>query len=350
MPVSVFPERMDKLDPEDVNASLRIIESYIHYICERTEFALTNTFRTTTGLGSSAEAVSLVLEEAVNDIASLEGEIGTVQSDLNGKVDKAEGMGLSHNDYTNEDKGILASLLTAETFGPSSRISFDAAGGGLPLKSCIVGIQPVQSGSGTPSTSNVREISGWTGAQIFVSPTTSGDDGKTIAVDWTTEAGTVYSGTLDVVTGVLTVTHWSVTVSTAKSTSFGRASSGTLPYLNVYFLDDRQSVSNGTVLCNLYPQSTSAKNGFFRNFGNAVTVYDTRFTSKSNAVETLTSEGFMAVYPLAVPIMVHLTPQAVTVLAGMNYIWADAGDVTVEYGAFLGALHAEIEALQEGGN
>lgn len=113
MPVSVFPERMDKLDPEDVNASLRIIESYIHYICERTEFALTNTFRTTTGLGSSAEAVSLVLEEAVNDIASLEGEIGTVQSDLKGKVDKEEGMGLSHNDYTDSEKASLASLSDA---------------------------------------------------------------------------------------------------------------------------------------------------------------------------------------------------------------------------------------------
>lgn len=113
MPVSVFPERMDKLDPEDVNASLRIIESYIHYICERTEFALTNTFRTTTGLGSSAEAVSLVLEEAVNDIASLEGEMGTVQSDLNSKVDKAEGMGLSHNDYTDSEKASLASLSDA---------------------------------------------------------------------------------------------------------------------------------------------------------------------------------------------------------------------------------------------
>lgn len=113
MPVSVFPERMDKLDPEDVNASLRTIESYIHYICERTEFALTNTFRTTTGLGSSAEAVSLVLEKAVNDIASLEGEMGTVQSDLNGKVDKAEGMGLSHNDYTDSEKASLASLSDA---------------------------------------------------------------------------------------------------------------------------------------------------------------------------------------------------------------------------------------------
>lgn len=113
MPVSVFPERMDKLDPEDVNASLRTIESYIHYICERTEFALTNTFRTTTGLGSSAEDVSLVLKEAVNDIASLEGEMGTVQSDLNGKVDKAEGMGLSHNDYTDSEKASLASLSDA---------------------------------------------------------------------------------------------------------------------------------------------------------------------------------------------------------------------------------------------
>ena len=37
---------------------------------------------------------------------------------------------------------------------------------GMPLKECVVGIEPVQSGSGDPSPDNVRPISGWTGANV----------------------------------------------------------------------------------------------------------------------------------------------------------------------------------------
>lgn len=55
----------------------------------------------------------------------------------------------------------------------------------MPLKSLIVDIIPVQSGSGDPTPDNIRSISGRT--------------------------GTVYGGTLDVTTGLLTVTHKVVT-------------------------------------------------------------------------------------------------------------------------------------------
>lgn len=35
-----------------------------------------------------------------------------------------------------------------------------------PLRSCVVGIEPVQSGSGDPSPTNVRPITGWTGVNV----------------------------------------------------------------------------------------------------------------------------------------------------------------------------------------
>lgn len=82
MALSVFPERMDKIDPEDVEASLRTLESYIHYMTERTEFALTNTFRTTNGLGSSAQAVALVLQETVDNLSALRGQVGSLSGDI----------------------------------------------------------------------------------------------------------------------------------------------------------------------------------------------------------------------------------------------------------------------------
>ncbi len=82
MAVSVYPERMDQIDPEDVESSLRTIESYIHYMTERTEFALTNTFRTTNGLGSSAQAVALVLQETVDNLSALNGQVGSLSGDI----------------------------------------------------------------------------------------------------------------------------------------------------------------------------------------------------------------------------------------------------------------------------
>lgn len=45
------------------------------------------------------------------------------------------------------------------------------------------------------------------------------------------------------------------------------------------------------------------------------------------------------------PITYQLTPELVAALAGQNNFWADCGDVTVEYGAFLQALQQEIGAL-----
>ena len=44
--------------------------------------------------------------------------------------------------------------------------SFTDGADNLPLKSLVIGIEPKQSGSGDPSPTNVRPISGWTGAEV----------------------------------------------------------------------------------------------------------------------------------------------------------------------------------------
>lgn len=69
-----------------------------------------------------------------------------------------------------------------------------------PLQVCEIPFMPVQSGSGTPSPENVRPISGWPGVTVTA-------NGKTILVAWESVAGVVYGGTVDLVTGVMTVTH-----------------------------------------------------------------------------------------------------------------------------------------------
>ena len=68
----------------------------------------------------------------------------------------------------------------------------------------IVHIDSVQTGSGTPSSSNIRPIDGWTGTVISG---TNINEQSSYAIDWADSVGTVYGGTLNVNTGLLTITH-----------------------------------------------------------------------------------------------------------------------------------------------
>ena len=52
---------------------------------------------------------------------------------------------------------------------------FDGAEG-HPIDELWVSINPVQEGTGEPSTENVRPITGWNGVHIVVSPTTDEED------------------------------------------------------------------------------------------------------------------------------------------------------------------------------
>ena len=101
-------------------------------------------------------------------------------------------------------------------------------------------------------------------------------NGNTYAVDWTSEAGTVYGGTLDVVTGVLTV--------------------------------DRANIAsyNGEVINEPWLSSMDAY------------------------VEGATpTTGAQVVYTLATPLTYQLTAQEVAALVGENNVWTSSGPVSV---------------------
>ena len=99
--------------------------------------------------------------------------------------------------------------------------------------------------------------------------------GTTVTIDLD---GTRYGGTLDVLTGVLTVTHANIASYNGESINEPWVSS----------------------------------------------------MDKYVAGATPTT-GAQVVYPLTTPITYQLTPEEVTTLLGTNNVWADTGDVTVEY-------------------
>ena len=107
--------------------------------------------------------------------------------------------------------------------------------------------------------------------------------GTTYAIDWTSEAGTVYGGTLDVVTGVLTV--------------------------------DRANIAsyNGEVINEPWLSSMDAY-----------------------AVGTTPTTGAQVVYTLATPLTYQLTAQEVEALVGTNNVWSSSGDVSVTVATPLG--------------
>lgn len=196
------------------------------------------------------------------------------------------------------------------------------------LLSLLVTMEPVQSGTGNPSPYNVRPIGGWTGANVYVAPTPNVADARTYAIDWTTPAGTVYVVTLEVVTGVLTVTHASVNIDDLLY-SYDSA--------NKYFkteIEDRK-VGNftfyGSSALAISPTSIFSQmpNWSFVGGGSNTNVYIkcldyTDTTSFKNALS-----GQIIVYELATPLTYQLTGQDIITLVGDNYIWSDSGDVTI---------------------
>lgn len=354
MAVAVYPERMDQIDTEDVEASLRTLETYIHYICERTEFALTNTFRTTSGLGSSAQEVALALQETVDNLSAVSSQIADAQANITRLQDDVGGLA--------DNLSSLEPLLTGHNDGPAEQIVFTAPGEGLPVKACAAEITPVQEGEGDPSPENVRPIAGWTGLHLHVSPTEDTADGKTYAVDWTDEAGTVYGGTLDVLSGKLTVNRFGkVFDGTEAWTSAGSGTKRLYRYADNRgraVVGDRAS----SHFLNAAITTSSTAVGYYAYTSGDRTDTSVQFRPGLDVATTVDewkawlAEQAQGGTPLVCwwvtrdPITYQLAPQAVTTLAGANHITADTGDVTVEHGAYLAAMQVEIEKLQEGGN
>ena len=192
---------------------------------------------------------------------------------------------------------------------------------------------PVQSGSGDPSPDNVRPISGWPGVTVTA-------NGQTALVVWESVAGVVYGGTVDLVTGVMTVTHFCidgskpdliVTRDSLSSTAVvGQIgfSGNNFPtaYSNSSFISNRFSVNiasgipgrivyNGGVLWFVMPRS---------DFGD-----DTGMTAIK---QWLADHPTIWIYKMTTSQTVQLTPVEIKSVVGQNSIATNtAGTNTIKY-------------------
>lgn len=228
--------------------------------------------------------------------------------------------------------------------------SFADGADDLPVADLTVTIVPKQAGSGTPSPSNVRAISGFTEANIVVSPTQDAQDGTTYTISFGS-AGTVYGGTLDVTTGKLTVTWGIVDMGTL---AWETHSSTTTGGLTIYRYDGLDRAFGRQVYSDIYYDNINASVSGMTDYqvtGNAasarVYVVDTRYSTPAALKAGIA--GHQLCYELATPVEYDLTPTEVRTLLGANNIWSDTGDTTVEYRAdtklYIDKLIAETQAL-----
>lgn len=244
---------------------------------------------------------------------------------------------INENTYRiNDLEAIIAGYQQADL--PTGAIASVTDGTALLMPSLKIGIEPVQSGSGDPSPDNIRPISGWTAANIVVSPTTSAEDGITYTIEFKDgdNSVTVYGGTLDVTSGELVVDRVFLTndylVNTADYEAAGR---------NCYVLIGvTLKASGGGVIDSKLIASalkTDTQDNLYTNHGIGIAHWwntriafstgDSNVTSKSAFKEWLANNGSDVCCELAEPTTYHLTPTQIRTLVGNNNIWADTGNI-----------------------
>lgn len=199
------------------------------------------------------------------------------------------------------------------------------------LNNVTVSMTSTQSGSGDPSPTNIRPISGVSSVTV----TRTGENGansKSVTVsfvDANNNPLTVYGGTLDVTTGILAVTHKMFNLNTADMNN-GEQYPG---WQHVPGLPEcvprNQTTSPASTICNILPQSNVAVNTVPEN-------YDVIFfarTGKTQSEWKVLALDVQILMPLLTPAVYTLTPQQLTTLEGYNSIYASAGivDVSVIY-------------------
>lgn len=218
----------------------------------------------------------------------------------------------------------------------------------LPLQDCTIAINAVQE-SGTPTPSSPKLISGFTGANIHVA-----DDenphviDNVTAISWQSEAGTVYGGSLDVTTGVLTVDWFGVKPTDLTLDGYSTGSSSVCYRVNlvnnaisVSLISDKRgaksnmSTENTAYFGVMRPNECDVNCFAITQAGNKIAIYDTDTTLTQAQFETKYSDMFI-IYPLATPVTYQLTPTQISAIVGTNNIFTDTnGNTSVVYACSL---------------
>ena len=192
-------------------------------------------------------------------------------------------------------------------------------------------IVAVQSGTGDPSPTNIRPITGFTGLTLNV-------NGSEIPVTWQTEAGTVYGGVVDVTTGELTVNVIQIKINTLSWTYASGASSPSGKIISTMGLSSVIDTTERFIMTEMYKgtkvnYTSQVQDNCINSFSNGmIAVRDDVYDNDVNGWLAEYGEEYIYI-KVAIPQTYQLTPQAVSLLAGNNTLWCNTGDIKLTYKA-----------------
>jgi len=167
----------------------------------------------------------------------------------------------------------------------------------------------------------------------------SPQQGTTLPISWQTEAGTVYGGVLDVLTGMLTVDRVMVDLGTLSWVHFSPSGQIIFDYFKTTISGIKYYSANilAPYKCSQYKTTTATqigKAGFDKciaQSGTIVFIADSAYTDASDFKTAM--NGVQLVYELAEPFTVQLDASTLETLKGENHVFADTGNIDLTYRA-----------------
>lgn len=203
-----------------------------------------------------------------------------------------------------------------------------------PVQALSVAIEPQQSGSGDPSPTNVRPITGWTGCEVWVKDEYDTTLPATASV---TFPNTVYGGSHEFVSGSGQSKMASVDLGTltwtyqSSNTRFYTDELENLIKKPTVFSDAANAISSHYKIVS-WGDFASANDAIAVATSGNMFIRDTRYTDAASLKTALS--GVQFVYELDEPIEIQLTPQEISTLQGINNVWSNTNaDTTIIYKA-----------------
>ena len=277
-------------------------------------------------IATNTGSAAAFAEDCANNTLDIKDKVTTIASDTTQiRADHVE----LENDLDKIYNAIKWSCLdieTTETESGTSPLSFNTDKADS-LVGLNVGINYTQSGSGTASPSNPRTISGFNAMNLSV-------NGVNNSISLGT---TVYSGTLNVLTGELTLDCKAITINDLTTLSY--VSAFTRFQTSMLNSEIKRPAGNNQILAGLNCEClkpTYASSSITEDFGVAVNTLGDLFITESDYTDPTTLKtnlgAYYIIYPLNTPVVVNLTPTAISSIIGDNVIAADTnGNIEVTY-------------------
>ena len=87
---NTFPEKLDKINYDDLKSGVQQLEAYIRYMCERTDFAVANVTKVAAKAGNIGSDVIVQIQELEKSVSALKSQVSGLSGSITGINNKLE--------------------------------------------------------------------------------------------------------------------------------------------------------------------------------------------------------------------------------------------------------------------